>query len=83
VSVFGGATTVSLGKSAYLNPNNYDVDRTNLALSTGLAMTLIRNTIGLVAALGVDHCTGRKRAEWLYQNKPWLGFGISTGLGFF
>ncbi|TGE14971.1 hypothetical protein [Hymenobacter elongatus] len=83
LSFFVGATTVSLGKTTYYNQSSYEYDRTNLGLSTGLAFTLIRNNIGLVVALGVDHSTGVDSEEWIYQRKPWVGFGISTGLGFF
>jgi hypothetical protein len=83
LSVFMGATTVSLDRGAYLHPGVYDTDRTNLGISGGVSFTLIRNNVGLVAALGIDHCTGPNRGEWLYQDRPWLGIGISTGLGFF
>lgn len=83
VSGFLGATTVTLNKTAYRDINRYDYDRTQLGLSTGVAFTLIRNNIGLVGALGIDHCTGPRRDDWIYQRKIWLGFGISTGLGFF
>jgi hypothetical protein len=83
ISLFMGATTVSLDRGAYLHPSAYDTDRTNLGISGGLSFTLIRNNVGLVAALGIDHCTGPNRREWLYQDRPWLGIGISTGLGFF
>jgi hypothetical protein len=83
LSVFMGATTVSLDQGAYFHPSAYDTDRTNLGISGGVSFTLIRNNVGLVAALGIDHCTGPNRGEWLYQDRPWLGIGISTGLGFF
>lgn len=82
LSVFLGATTVTLDQGAYLHKSVYDTDRTNLGISAGLSFTLIRNNVGMVAALGIDHCTGHNRGEWLYQNRPWLGIGISTGLGF-
>ncbi|MGI4865123.1 MAG: hypothetical protein ACRYFZ_14465 [Janthinobacterium lividum] len=83
LSVFAGATTVTLDRPSYLNQSQYDMDRTNLGLSGGLSFTFIRNNIGLVAALGIDHCTGHNHSEWVYQDRPWLGIGISTGLGLF
>ncbi len=55
----------------------------NPALSYGASITLARNNLGLVLALGFDNSFGEFSNDWIYQNKPWLGVGLSANLGLF
>jgi hypothetical protein len=55
----------------------------NPALSYGASVTLARNNLGLVVAFGFDNSFGDYSNDWIYQNKLWLGVGLSASLGFF
>lgn len=57
--------------------------QTNPAMSYGAAITLARNNLGLVFALGFDNSFGEYSNDWVYQNKPWFGIGLSANLGIF
>lgn len=57
--------------------------QTNAALSYGGTITFARNNFGIVLALGLDNSFGDFSQDWIYQNKPWFGVGISANLGFF
>jgi hypothetical protein len=58
-------------------------DRTNAAMSYGISYTRSVNNVGLVVSVGLDTALGPLSSMWSYQNKPWIGLGLSTGLGFF
>lgn len=57
--------------------------QTNPAFSYGASATLARNNLGLVFALGFDTSLGDYSGDWIYQNKPWFGIGLSANLGIF
>jgi hypothetical protein len=57
--------------------------QTNPAMSYGAAITVARNNLGLVFALGFDNSFGEYSNDWIYQNKPWFGIGLSANLGIF
>ncbi|MCA6516206.1 MAG: hypothetical protein IM577_11505 [Chitinophagaceae bacterium] len=57
--------------------------QTNPAMSYGINGTFARNNIGLVVALGFDNSMGSYSNDWIYQNKPWIGIGLSASLGIF
>jgi len=57
--------------------------QTNPAMSYGAAITLARNNLGLVFVLGFDNSFGDYSKDWVYQNRPWVGIGLSANLGIF
>lgn len=81
VGPFVGLSSVDLKKSTVKNPDFWVTDRTNVALSYGLNAILARNNFGLVLSIGFDNNFGENSKEWSYQNRPWFGIGINTGLG--
>ncbi|GAB3503690.1 hypothetical protein GCM10027341_33200 [Spirosoma knui] len=83
LGVFGGLSSADIKKATFRNPSNYVADQTNVALSYGLSATFARNNLGLIISLGFDNSLGKYSDEWIYQNKPWIGFGINTNLGIF
>ncbi len=83
VGPFIGLSSVDLKKSTVKNPGKWITDRTNAAFSYGLNSIIARNNFGVVFSLGFDSNFGIDSKEWGYQNKPWIGVGISTSLGSF
>ncbi len=57
--------------------------QTNPAMSYGAAITVARNNLGIVFALGFDNSFGVYSNDWVYQNRPWFGIGLSANLGIF
>ena len=80
---FIGLTSADLKKSTVKDPSIWTIDRTNVALSYGVNAIIARNNFGLVLSLGFDYNFGTDSNKWSYQNKPWVGIGINTGLGIF
>jgi hypothetical protein len=78
---FFGVTSVDLKKNSVKDPNNWNKDITNLAFSYGLNAIASRNKLGFSLSYGFDYNIGQFANSWLYQNKPWIGFGINTNLG--
>lgn len=83
VGPFVGLTAVRLEKGSVTNPDNWDTDRTNAALTYGLNVAMTRNSLGIVLSFGYDHNFGKDAGYWGYQNKFSLGIGINTYLGIF
>jgi hypothetical protein len=50
----------------------------NFIFSPTGTVTVARNDIGFILALGMDHMAGNAAGAWAYQNKLFFGFGIST-----
>ena len=80
----------------YKNPKNYllldiffDLINSNLSsmlyyasvCSSGYTVTIGRNNFGITLSLGFDMALGQNSTTWIYQNRPWLGIGVSTNLG--
>lgn len=80
---FVGLSSADIKKTTVNDVSKYIQDQTNLAISYGLSLTLARNNLGFVVTFGADNSIGDYSNIWLYQNKPWIGFGINTGLGLF
>ena len=57
--------------------------QTNPAIQYGPAITLARNNLGVVIAVGFDSNIGSYSNDWIYQTRPWLGIGLSANLGLF
>jgi hypothetical protein len=83
IGPFVGITETRLEKGTVTNPDNWDTDRTNAALTYGLNVALTRNSLGFVLSFGYDHNFGKDAEFWGYQNKFSLGIGINTYLGIF
>lgn len=83
IGPFVGITEVRLEKGTVTNPDNWDADRTNAALTYGVNVALTRNSLGIVLSFGYDHNFGKDAQYWGYQNKFSLGIGINTYLGIF
>lgn len=79
--VFLGMTSASLKKATVKNLTSLDSDQTNIAASYGLALTFGRNRFGISFSLGWDTAIGPLSSQWIYQNKPWLGIGVSSSIG--
>ncbi|HMW39233.1 MAG: hypothetical protein K1X68_05700 [Saprospiraceae bacterium] len=51
-----------------------------LSLQGGVALFAETSFASFGLSIGIDHLTGRDRNEWIYQNKPWLGFVVGVAL---
>lgn len=80
-SAFAGATSASLKKETVTNPQLLSNDQNNVAFAYGLNLTAGRNNFGLSVSFGFDVALGEKSSLWIYQNKPWVGIGLSSNLG--
>lgn len=90
-AVFVGLSSAELKQSTVREPKlwkkrapkDLSLDRTNAAISYGISYTRSLNNVGLVVSAGIDSAIGPDSDQWSYQHQPWLGLGVSTGLGFF
>ena len=80
---FVGISSVDLKRSTVKKPHEWQQDRTNVAVSYGLNASFARNNFGVVLSIGLDNNFGEDSNEWSYQNRPWFGIGVNTGLGIF
>jgi len=87
VAIFLGLSSAELKKTTVKDPvlwvKEGRNDKTNGAISYGLSYTRSINNVGLVISTGLDTAFGPLSSRWSYQNKLWVGLGVSTGLGFF
>lgn len=81
VGVFGGPSSTDLKKSTVRNPNTWITDRTNATIIYGLNAVLARNTLGVVFAVGFEQALGELSSEWIYNNQPFVAFGVNTSFG--
>lgn len=51
-----------------------------LSLQGGIALFAETSFASFGLSIGIDHLIGRNRKEWIYQNKPWLGFVVGIAL---
>lgn len=82
-SPFLGATSANLKKQNVKNPTQLLHDQSNVAITYGLNLMLGVNNFGVSFSLGFDHALGKNASNWIYQNKPWIGIGLSSNLGLF
>jgi hypothetical protein len=75
---FAGPSSADLKKETVKNPTSWTTNQTNATFTYGLNFVLARNNLGLVFALGFDKALGKNSTEWIYDNKPWFGFGVNT-----
>jgi len=80
-SAFLGLSTAKLQKETVTNPQALTRNQDNVALSYGVNAMFGRNNFGISLSLGFDVSVGKNSDLWIYQNKPWLGIGVSTNLG--
>lgn len=85
VGPFVGASSFEHKVSQYIDPNMHKKygDRTIPTMSYGIQSTFSRNNFGVILSLGFDHAFGDTADQWVYQNKPWIGLGINSSLGYF
>lgn len=82
VGPFVGFSTIDIKKETVKRPKTWDRDKipaqTTLAFSYGGSVTLSRNGFGIVGSIGFDHAMGPDQDLWSYQDKMWLGLGVTT-----
>lgn len=78
VGFFAGPSSADYKKTTMKTPSAFTGDRTGLVLSYGLNTMFTRNGFGFLFALGADKGLGKYGKDWVYNNKPWIGFGISA-----
>jgi hypothetical protein len=79
-SLFLGATTAKLTKASVTEPQRLKKEQNSFAASYGVNMMFGRNNFGVSLCLGFDTAFGQNSTLWIYQNKPWIGLGVSTNL---
>jgi hypothetical protein len=78
VSVFAGPSSAEFKKATVKKPDEVKKDRTGLVLSYGVSLVAAQNGFGFLIAVGADKALGKYGDIWVYNNKLWLGFGISA-----
>ncbi len=78
--LFGGASSFEMNKEVSDDPMSVIRTQTNASLSYGVLTVFARDNIGLLFALGFDHGYGKNADSWIYQDKPWISFGLATSL---
>lgn len=73
--VFLAPTAISLSSSNV--KNDFDKEINQLGISTGVGVSFSFKNISLFAAFGSDiGLMSETQKNWIYQEKPWIGFGI-------
>lgn len=80
---FVGITSASINSDTVTDPLLLSSEQSNVAFAYGVCAVLGRNNFGFSISLGFDVSIGKNSSLWIYQNKPWLGIGVSTSLGMF
>ena len=75
-----GTTTAAPTVGTNSHANNILLSQNNFALSYGLSAIFARNSIGVLIAFGIDTELSKGASVWPYQNKPWIGIGVSTSM---
>jgi hypothetical protein len=78
LGAFFGPSSVDLKKETVRNPSEFIGGRTNPVLSYGVNTIFSRNGFGFLLAAGFDKAYGKFGNDWIYDEKLWLGFGISA-----
>lgn len=78
-----GLTSAALNGSTVNNPAVLTQEQSNVAFSYGISTIWGRNNFGLTLSCGFDMSIGPNSGLWIYQNKPWLAFGVNTSIGMF
>jgi hypothetical protein len=78
---YAGPSTTDLKKGVYKDQTKYVLDQTNATMTYGLNLVLARNNLGLVFAYGWETCLGENSEQWVYNEQPYLAFGINTSFG--
>jgi hypothetical protein len=82
-----GLSTTELKKETVKTPKTWENEKrfsqTNLVLSYGISNTFARNNFGIQLSMGFDVAVGENVNQWSYQNKFWIGTGVSLNLGLF
>ncbi|WP_020599892.1 hypothetical protein [Spirosoma panaciterrae] len=73
-----GPSTADLKKETVKHPSLWTTNQTNATLTYGFNLILARNNFGLVFAYGFEKALGMNKEEWVYNGKPYFGFGINT-----
>ena len=80
IGPFAGITSAKLTSETVTNPLLLPKDQSNVAYSYGISAVFGRNNFGFSLSMGFDASVGKNSSLWIYQHKPWLGIGVSTGL---
>jgi hypothetical protein len=67
-----------LKKESVVAPESWTNNLTLPSLSYGVSAIFSRNAVGLMVSFGWDKAMGNSAGQWIYNNKPWIGVGIST-----
>lgn len=79
---FFGLSSATLKTSEFVKDDRVkypSVERTDLTLLYGAQLQVARNNIGLIFTYGIENATGPYASSWIYQYKPFIGFGITSG----
>lgn len=76
--LFFGPSSTDYKKTTMKTPSAFTGDRIGLVLSYGINASFTRNGFGFLFALGADKGMGKYGKDWVYNNQPWIGFGISA-----
>jgi len=82
-SAFAGLSTAKLEKETVIDVKMLKSNQSNVAISYGGNLMFGRNNFGISLFLGFEVALGQNSSLWIYQNRPWLGIGVSTNLGLF
>lgn len=78
LGAFVGPSSVDLNKETVKTPASFVAGRTNPVLSYGINLIFARNGLGVLLAYGFDNAFGKFGNDWIYDKKPWFGFGVSA-----
>lgn len=76
--IFAGPGTTPV--NPYTTLNIIDYDYSGMIMQTGFAGFLESDMASFGVAVGWDYLLNRDRNDWIYQNKPWIGFIVGVAL---
>jgi hypothetical protein len=79
--IYGGPSTTELTQDVYYNQKLWEVDQTRPTLMYGLCSVFARNNLGFVFGIGLERAFGSNSDQWIYNDRPFIAFGISTDFG--
>lgn len=76
--VFVGPAVTDLKKETVQDPTTWVGTQTTPTVTYGTSIVLARNNFGVVLAWGFENAVGKNHGEWIYNNRPYFGFGVNT-----
>jgi hypothetical protein len=78
IGCFAGLGTTPV--NPFFTSNKVDREYSAMILQYGLGAFLESSVASFGLSFGADHMLGPDRRQWIYQNRPWLGFIIGIAL---